>query len=908
MPSELSSKIHYFKLCYRADSTDLSIQNIFKTRKDRRVIFDEEETLANNLFPRLPVCNAEIESIFKQAEMYQRERRLIYGCFLIHGILSAQSGFTSQNKICSPLFYFPAYLEKSGEYFVRIDTSDLQINRPLLRSILKPDRENKVLESFPALSFPVCPAQVASISSWLGDHTFVEDLEEVARWPKLKKYTFNRSRALGSKISASSCLVLADRARGSRGVLHELGKLGDETVISPPVKNLLHSQAPTHKHAKSHFEWLPGEYNDAQKRALHNAASRSLSLISGPPGTGKSFTIAAIAIDRILQGETVLVACKTKQAVSVIGDKLKHDFGLHTGLVTCTEKNYQRSIISHLESILSQGIHAESDLRSSRHKLIQCGNQLSLLQRRITRSLQMAYAESNETSIWQRWYNVTLKKIYGEQDIWQDLLRFENLQTAYSNYAIKHINAFRHHQLYKTLKRHRQDLIGFLQALKSRNSKTQAQRLKHIDFSNILFAFPIWLSTLDELSRILPFVRELFNVVIIDEATQCDMASALPAIQRGKKAVIAGDTKQLRHISFLSRHLQQTLWKKAGGNNDLTSRDSYRDNSLLDFANHALESQASVAFLNEHYRSKPEIIAFSNERFYANRLVVMRTHPAPQTSTAVKFLKIDGHRSASGTNSDEKNVIMELLIHHVDQYKSAQVKPSIGILSPYREQAEYLEKHVLKQFTLNEILDFKMKVATPFGFQGEERDYLFISIGIDAQSKRAAAYLNREDMFNVATTRAKELQTIIHSVAMDDLPHTNLLRQYWDFHQNRHNTAQPSPEHCTFSENVRSALTKVGIKVWQGYPIAGETMDLVCVKNNTTVALDLIGYPGPYCHYFDIERYKAAPRAGIKIIPIPYNQWLKRPDEITAIIVDALSHSPKHQNNVTPRRPEARTT
>ena len=64
---------------------------------------------------------------------------------------------------------------------------------------------------------------------------------------------------------------------------------------------------------------------------------------------------------------------------------------------------------------------------------------------------------------------------------------------------------------------------------------------------------------LSDAASILPLQRDMFDLVIIDESTQCDIASSFPVLQRGKRAVVVGDPKQLRHLSFLPRERQEAI-------------------------------------------------------------------------------------------------------------------------------------------------------------------------------------------------------------------------------------------------------------------------------------------------------------------------------------------------------------
>ena len=146
----------------------------------------------------------------------------------------------------------------------------------------------------------------------------------------------------------------------------------------------------------------------------------------------------------------------------------------------------------------------------------------------------------------------------------------------------------------------------------------------------------------------LPLDREMFDLVIVDEASQCDVASALPLLYRGKRAIVCGDPKQLRHLSFLREDRQAALASQHGLSASQRSQWNYRTHSLLDVVNGALPSQDDVVLLDEHYRSLPQIIEFSNRRFYGQALRVMTRRPDTLGLRSVEMRKVNGKRVQRG--------------------------------------------------------------------------------------------------------------------------------------------------------------------------------------------------------------------------------------------------------------------
>ena len=197
------------------------------------------------------------------------------------------------------------------------------------------------------------------------------------------------------------------------------------------------------------------------------------------------------------------------------------------------------------------------------------------------------------------------------------------------------------------------------------------------------------------------------------------------------------------------------------------------------------------------------------------------------------------------------------------------------MLSPFSKQAQHLSDKVEANIALEDIKKHQIRVATPYGFQGEERDIMLISFAIDNNSLRAAVYLNKPDVFNVAMTRARQLQVVFSSVDENKLPVSNLLRQYLksvgQFVADHRSEHQPDE----FQREVKQILETKGIDCWRGYEMLGTYIDILARKNGKYVAIDLVGYPGPWQDYFELDTYKIIKRAGLEVFPLSYALWVK---------------------------------
>lgn len=488
------------------------------------------------------------------------------------------------------------------------------------------------------------------------------------------------------------------------------------------------------------------------------------------------------------------------------------------------------------------------------------------------------------SNLYIKWAQRSIKKLAKQ---WSALDEINDQQTKRELLASCYLTALKNNNLRTLVNTQRKSLQAFNQAIRSRTSKRQFELFDNIEYSSLLAAFPVWLVSLNSLYRVLPLKPQMFDLVIIDEATQCNISSCLPALYRAKRALVVGDTKQLRHYSFLAKSKEAQL--RAKNHLSLSSEGvvSYRDNSILDLTLNALNSDQQLAFLDEHFRSKPELIHFSNSYFYQAKLKVMQHRPC--TSSGHLFIqRVNGERDKNGVNLLEANAVIACIKQQMSADRETGVYHSIGIVSPFRSQADFIAKQIDANFSEAEIIKHKLRAATPFGFQGEERDIMLISFAVDNDAKRAAVYLNKADVFNVTITRARQAQHLFLSIDETQLPEQYLLRRYLGSITEFAAVHTHSSDIDDFQRDVIQELTKLKIETWSGYAVAGTEVDILCRYNGQYLAIDLIGYPGPWADFFELDTYKLFSRAKIELLPISYGLWVVDKDTCIHAIVSRL--------------------
>ncbi len=293
--------------------------------------------------------------------------------------------------------------------------------------------------------------------------------------------------------------------------------------------------------------------------------------------------------------------------------------------------------------------------------------------------------------------------------------------------------------------------------------------------------FPCWLLSPENVSSLLPLEKNMFDLVIFDEASQVFIESTIPTIYRGKNIVVAGDSKQLRpSATFMKRY----MGADPENQDDLALQAALEVDSLLDLAVARYES----ANLNYHYRSRfEELISFSNSAFYSSSLNV-----APNTSQNIKDPPIVRYlvegKWCDRTNPAEAEKVVDLLF---DIFKTRKNNESIGIITFNSDQqtliADLIDKRSRKDEEFRSYAskekyrsdggeDTSLFVKNLENVQGDERDIIIFSIGY-AKNDTGKVYSNfgslsaegGENRLNVAITRAKKKIVIVTSIEPEEL-------------------------------------------------------------------------------------------------------------------------------------------
>jgi len=434
----------------------------------------------------------------------------------------------------------------------------------------------------------------------------------------------------------------------------------------------------------------------------------------------------------------------------------------------------------------------------------------------------------------------------------------------------------------------RQRLIVHSKALVEKKKNLQSKILLQEDFAPMLQAFPCWAVTTQAVSESLPLEPGLFDVAIIDEASQCDIASCFPILFRAKKAIIVGDDKQLPHLSFLEKAKEQSFMSKYNIPDKYQLMWRFRSNSMFDVANYY--STATV-LLDEHFRSYPEIIDFSSKEFYGGRIKAMK-HRVPSAEAEsplelqiIKNAKVDLDVTR---NMAEAEKIMEK-VHEIiikDRESKTRKPTSIGIISPFREQVELLKKAVYQVLTGDVIKKHDIEIGTAHTFQGDERDVMLLSFTIAPNSHfQSIMFVQKPNLFNVAITRARKKLICYISRPVETLPQ-GLLKNYLEYVQSVMNFKHaPISEYSSpIKEQVAKLIEAEGLSVYPDFHAAGQIVDFMVTDGFNCIALELNGFSSEdntenaaekASEQFlkSVEKQETLERCGWKVARINAREW-----------------------------------
>lgn len=365
----------------------------------------------------------------------------------------------------------------------------------------------------------------------------------------------------------------------------------------------------------------------------------------------------------------------------------------------------------------------------------------------------------------------------------------------------------------------------------------------------LLQHYPLWAVSNLSVSKAVPLSPAIMDLVVVDEASQCDLASVVPLLYRARRAMIVGDPMQLPHVTQLSRDSDLHARRRLGVESFEFESWSFRANSLFDLA--SSRPGAVRVELRSHYRCHPAIADYCNTGFY-NKTLWVRTS---EETVRARFSSANGRhgclwtdvtgpiqRASSGCCSPAQ---IDAVVAELRRLEEAGFGGSVGVVTPFRVQANRIRDRVHAEFAQRTLTDWGFLVDTADGFQGDERDLMLFSLvgGSDMPQGSRGFLADNPNRFNVAVSRARAILHVIgdagwagssgiayieellrrcRAPVADRVVRTDLIGPVWE-------------------PRFANALRESGLPVQQQYPACGYFLDVALLRQGLKLDVEIDG-------------------------------------------------------------------
>lgn len=425
---------------------------------------------------------------------------------------------------------------------------------------------------------------------------------------------------------------------------------------------------------------------------------------------------------------------------------------------------------------------------------------------------------------------------------------------------------------------------GYQTGLRSERLKAEARRL----LNEARAAVPVWIMPLARVVESYDFKVAQFDVVILDEASQCDM-TGLVALGIAKSAIIVGDDKQVSPMAVGEQLLEtQTLIDEfldgVLGKHLYTGRLSMYDLATAGFGH--------IIRLVEHFRCVNEIIQFSNHLSYDGEIKPLRESSKVLSRPFIASHRVVGGKREGRINEAEAQEIVSLIVAMLELPEYAD--KTFGVISMLGEEQAMLVDRLLRERvseTVYAMCDILCGISPQF--QGDERHVVLLSL-VDHAPDGPLRLRNDDDLkkrYNVAASRACDQLWVVHSLNPDtDLKEGDLRRRLLKHAEDplateRQLQEQSSRVESEFERLVLKSLTGSGYKVQTQWRVGAFRIDMVILgADKARVALECDGdrFHPPDDLDRDLDRQRILERLGWHFVRIRGSEFFRDPESTMA--------------------------
>ncbi len=417
-------------------------------------------------------------------------------------------------------------------------------------------------------------------------------------------------------------------------------------------------------------------------------------------------------------------------------------------------------------------------------------------------------------------------------------------------------------------------------------------------------AVPAWIMPLDVVLETLAPVRDSFDVVIVDEASQASLED-LFLLWLAPRVIVVGDDKQCAPSQVRLGELEPIFGKLSSYLPGLPGylRDAYTPkSSLFDLLRTRF---GAVIPLREHFRCMPEIIEYSSRQFYGDEPLVPLRQFGGDRLPPLRAVRVEGAKT-EGTSTRLRNTLeAEAIVSQVEQCvadPAYQGKTMGVVVLQGTGQVQLIHSMLLERVEPKEWERRRLRVGTPPDFQGDERDVVFVSMVI-AERRPAVTGTEWQRRFNVAASRAKDQMWLFHSVGPEHLSISDLRYSLLSYVLNPPPAlAARLPVDVTadephqsfrslFDQRVFLRIRERGFHVTPQVEVGGRGIDLVVTGAKGRLAVECDGqdwHGTEEQREADLDRERELKRAGWRFWRVRESEFHYDPDAALATLWETL--------------------
>ena len=506
-------------------------------------------------------------------------------------------------------------------------------------------------------------------------------------------------------------------------------------------------------------------YNDRinldQLLAIHNGIKYPVLYVQGPPGSGKTNTILNTVITAFFNEKSVLISSYNNHPVDEIYMKLAGlEYGSNTipfPIIRLGSKDYRKKAVKQIRKLYEKTSRMqvyEASLDKKRNSEEERTKALSDLLRRYEEKLDMTERREMIETMYSSSTNLPL------------MMNLQSEQLRQVNEEISKVGEINDSDISPLIKQDRRELLTYLNYTSAKyikhmsepkykelvdilyidNEDEAEQKLSNYlsedeNFQRFIRIFPVVATTNISAHR-LGDPKPYFDMVIMDEASQCNTAVSLVPIIRGRQLMLFGDPQQLKPVILLDENSNSILKKRY----NVFDEYDYRNKSVYQTFLSA-DAVSDEVLLSYHYRCHPKIIGFNNKKYYNNRLNIKS-----DGSNTQPLLFIDCKAENANTKNTSDSEAREI-IHYVKTHPEKK----IGIITPFVNQKIKIQEMLNQNGITN------VDCGTVHAFQGDEKQEIVFSLALsDKTGEKTYNWLkSNKELINVATSRAQEKLIII---------------------------------------------------------------------------------------------------------------------------------------------------